>query len=462
MAAPRAQHPTHLTPQEKVQHHQGHALDLKMQSPFCLVPPEIWVIIFRLVLGDAPFGRREREAYVRLRSVCTLWKEAAAAPGLCPGLDVTLDDWVGESEPNSCRWVQSDVETRLAPWLAILNPIQPYVLRMRLLDGTQFNSTEVEQLTRLFLTTTPSPSSVALDDATTFAVFSYTSHYATVGQLQLYLNKKLDCYRGIQWLQRIFPNLKTLLINACWELGVTFKHPHLQCLTLTEMVGFPEDFQNLLQDLPSLRELKVRSPNAYYPDFGEVRGTTKVLSSIEVLVVTGESFAAEILSHFTFPCLKFLGFQAIGRVEDTDIAIRTYSEFLSRSRLTNCTISIRGQPTRSFFAAFVESLPPYARLHCNIQYFPSGEGVRPLGPSPVEEIYCPNLVWLDGPLLQRGNPAKIFVAPQSDAPGEEAKSRRKELEELGYFVEVCSLDTMESRLRSQVPWMSIDWKLWSI
>ncbi|KAH6902063.1 hypothetical protein BKA70DRAFT_1567935 [Coprinopsis sp. MPI-PUGE-AT-0042] len=445
MAAPRAQHPTHLTPQEKVQHHQGHALDLKMQSPFCLVPPEIWVIIFRLVLGDAPFGRREREAYVRLRSVCTLGRRLHAAPGLCPGLDVTLDDW-----------------TRLGPWLAILNPIQPYVLRMRLLDGTQFNSTEVEQLTRLFLTTTPSPSSVALDDATTFAVFSYTSYYATVGQLQLYLNKKLDCYRGIQWLQRIFPNLKTLLINACWELGVHFQTSPPPIPHSHRDGGLPRRLSKLLQDCPPCESSRSEAPNAYYPDFGEVRGTTKVLSSIEVLVVTGESFAAEILSHFTFPCLKFLGFQAIGRVEDTDIAIRTYSEFLSRSRLTNCTISIRGQPTRSFFAAFVESLPPYARLHCNIQYFPSGEGVRPLGPSPVEEIYCPNLVWLDGPLLQRGNPAKIFVAPQSDAPGEEAKSRRKELEELGYFVEVCSLDTMESRLRSQVPWMSIDWKLWSI
>ncbi|KAH6901328.1 hypothetical protein BKA70DRAFT_1436371 [Coprinopsis sp. MPI-PUGE-AT-0042] len=460
MAASRAQHPTHLTLQPRIKHHQGHGLDITMPSPIYFVPPEIWTIIFRLVLGVALFGRREREAYVRLRRVCTIWRDAAATPGLCKGLDITLNEWVGESEPGSCCWVQLDVEAKLAPWLAIINPAQPYFLHMQISDDSRFSSTEVEELTRLFLTTTPSPSAVALDDVSFVAVFLLTSHYPMVSQLELHLNGYLD-HRGIQWLQPIFPNLKALMIDACWELSTTFKHSNLQCLTLTGMAGLRNDFQDFLEDLPSLRELKVSKLNTTYPHSFQVNGTTKFLPSIEVLAVTAEDFVVEILSHFTCPSLKFLGLDAVGRFHNVDVSIRTYSEFLSRSRLTSCTISIRGNSTRFFFAAFVGSLPPYARLHCNVQVLPSSVRVRPFSPSPVE-IYCPNLAWLDGLVIPGDKPVKVFIPVQSNSPGEAAESRRRELRELGYFVEVCSLDTMESRLRSQVPWMSIDWKLWSI
>ncbi|KAH6885156.1 hypothetical protein BKA70DRAFT_1445235 [Coprinopsis sp. MPI-PUGE-AT-0042] len=81
------------------------------RSPVHGISPEVWVIIFGFVLGRESFRRHERKAYVCLRSVCTLWRRIAATPGLCTGLDILLDDWVGDLEAPLKR----DVKEKLAP-----------------------------------------------------------------------------------------------------------------------------------------------------------------------------------------------------------------------------------------------------------------------------------------------------------------------------------------------------------
>lgn len=432
--------------------------DPRNQPRARLVPPEIWVIIFKLVLGREPFRLREMKAYLRLRSVCRFWNDLATTSGICTGLDIALDDWVVGFDPSSYR---AYVEARLAPWLAIISPLQPYFLRMTCMHPYRLSVEALQQLTQLLMTTTPSPTAVMLDDATLPPILSSISSYDTITTVELFLRDDLDHYPRLQSLSQMLPKVETFIIGAQFRLTIRFQHTSLRCLILHDMRGSPEDLQSFLEGLPSLRELYVSNTSYHLPNLDQARRATKTLPSIEVLVISGEKLAEEILSHFTLPSLKFFGLEASDSVQDQDVAIWTYSDFLSRSCLTKCTVSIKGIPTYSFFTAFVESLPSYVLLHCCAYFMPSDEVVCLPSACRVEGIYCPNLGWLDGQAMQRDDtPFKISVL--SNRLGPEDKARRKQLEELGYVVEVDSMETIEAKLRSQVPRMSIDWDLWSL
>ncbi|KAH6901308.1 hypothetical protein BKA70DRAFT_1568651 [Coprinopsis sp. MPI-PUGE-AT-0042] len=424
-----------------------------VSSPVHRVPPEVWVIIFGFVLGREPFGQCERKAYACLRSVCMFWRKTAANQGLCTGLNIVLDDWVEDLAPP----VRRDVEEKLAPWLAIINPLQPYHLMMESEGSLAFSQEAFEEAIHYLLTTTPSLTTISINaDAILTAVLALTNRGDRVIRLDINLEEDVvNVNYRLRFLEHVFPNLDIFIFGSFYNYNIPFKHANLRRLVLTDiMTGFPEELSALLFYFPSLRELEVASTMDCDGIDDELVNPIR-LPSIEVLTIINESLAEEILGHIILPSLKFLALEAHGNPLDQDAAILTYTNFFSRSGFTNGTISVTGFPTKPFFAALIRNLPPDVLLHVGLETQLS-TSVNGAELHLVKEVFCPDLEWLEGwtNLKLPAFPAKIHVPSQLLEAGDAFKSRRRELEEIGYVVDACSTCAMEERLKAQVPWMS--------
>ncbi|KAH6901330.1 hypothetical protein BKA70DRAFT_1568661 [Coprinopsis sp. MPI-PUGE-AT-0042] len=423
------------------------------------VPPEILGIIFGFVLGREPFRGWQRKAYVCLRSVSSSWRRAAATPGLCTGLDISLDAWAEQWEAQGI----SSAEEGLAPWLAIISPTHPYHLMMTSLGRS---SEEVcDGFIRHILTTTPSPTNLSIlgTDVLPKILASTDSSYDRVNRLRVEHFGRTGV--NLARLDSVFPNLQTFVLHAAYDPNTMFKHSNLQCLVLDNLImGLADEFINILSSLPSLRELDIGTNGCGRPDIANAPLNIINLPSIEILAISGENLALEILCLLTLPSLKFFGLTVFGLgLPDRSADLHASLDFFSRSRLANSTISVVGIiTTTAFFASLVESLPPGSLLHVHIESLHERDDATAFKPGPVKQVFSSDLEWLEAwsELKRCDEPVKICIPVQSNAAGEEHQLRREELGELGYNVVTCSTRMMEEKLKSRVPWMSIDWDWW--
>lgn len=109
----------------------------------------------------------------------------------------------------------------------------------------------------------------------------------------------------------------------------------------------------------------------------------------------------------------------------------------------------------------MKNLPPENLLHVYLQLLPFCWNPAIFDPGLAKEIVCYDLEWLDvwSVVAPHENPGKISLLGNWDAAREGAGRWRKELGELGYIVENCARDATEDRLKSRVPWMSLDWRI---
>ncbi|KAH6902059.1 hypothetical protein BKA70DRAFT_1435226 [Coprinopsis sp. MPI-PUGE-AT-0042] len=364
------------------------------------------------VLGGEPFGKDERKVYARLQSVSTSWRRAAATPGLCPGLDIYLDAWAAMWDP----WEVSYAKERLARWLAILGPTQAYHLVIKSHGDAEEEGRD--GFIRHILTATPSPTNLSfIGDDILPTVLAFKDSHDRVIRLKVELQEVLDRHARLPFLEKVFPNLRTFVVDTVYNLDRPFKHGNLQCLVISDLtMGRADKFLKILSSLPSLRELKIGTEDDNHPD---IAGAPLDFPSIEVLAISGENLAVEMLSRFTLPSLKFFGLNAYGvNVPNQGTDLQAYLDFFSRSGLASSTISVIGSTKTLFFASLIENLPPETLLHVNLEYLDKRGGARVFETGPAKEIFSYDFEWLEygwSGLTRRDGPFNIFIPFQSDA-----------------------------------------------
>ncbi|KAH6901293.1 hypothetical protein BKA70DRAFT_692688 [Coprinopsis sp. MPI-PUGE-AT-0042] len=436
-----------------------HTIHSGIKSPVQRIPPEIWGIIFGFVLGPDPFSNVHRRAYTFLRSVCTLWRQVASTtPGLCTGISIVLDDWVKPGE----EAVQLQLQRKLSPWLAILNSNRPYELEVveKMQSYALLSEQDREGIMQYLLATAPSPTTLTISsDKLISAALALKTRRDTVTFLELGVEPDLD----IRHLEGIFPRLEGLTVSGFLNLDNPFPHPSLQSLTLQEFLsGSERQFLRLLEGLPCLRELKICASDIYEPDDDDVPSSAISFPSIEVLAVNGEDMAV-ILDYLTLPKLKFFGYETWGALDVVQRLERTFPEFFRRSHLANITVSMMGPVVKPLFATFVEGLPSNTRFHCSVSLKePRQKSHRTsFCADALKEVLCARLAWLDGwiDLKPCAKSTKVFLAAESEAEKKNAESRRDQLGELGYALEVCSRYDIRTALWASIPRVSMEWRV---
>ncbi|KAH6901339.1 hypothetical protein BKA70DRAFT_693355 [Coprinopsis sp. MPI-PUGE-AT-0042] len=457
-----------------------------LQAPIRSIPPEILGTIFRFIFGDEPFGILEYRTYGYLRSVCTTWKEVLASTlDLCKGLEVLLDGPPGHARL-SCGDGVLGFEEHLAPWLAIVSRNHPYHLVLGAEDDETFDDSEdgVPDLVHWILTTTPAPTVLSITHSQIFSlVYSWASSENKISHLTLIFDEELDRADLEEVLfEEAFPFLESLAIDAPIDFSSPICHTNIQALSLSNIYGPPEEFSGWLVDMPQLRELKICSQNLYPPigmgRFPFVSRIPLIHSAVEVLVLEGEDLML-LLEYLTFPSLKFFSLDAQGSLGEEDEVV---SSFFQRSCTgkRDFTASFQGRPSKHTFKLFLQNLPICTRLHYaldglivdeedededgddyNVENIPSD---IPYHAHHIAEIFfsksSADLSCLRGdPGRSPGSELIKLYLPMKVLVDEEVETRRKELREWGYALEILQADAFAKLLRSSIPPMTIEWDM---
>ncbi|KAH6901356.1 hypothetical protein BKA70DRAFT_1310445 [Coprinopsis sp. MPI-PUGE-AT-0042] len=421
------------------------------------IPSEIWAIVFAFVLGFDPFGPDERQAYNRLRSVCTTWRMiVATTPGLCPGLSI---EWNQFALP----WSMETFKTRYASWLSVISNNYPYYLVL----GDTWDDFHGEEPTSvihyLLCEATPTPTTLELHSSKILGrMLCMTDSCDTVIRLNVAPNYQDLEGNPLSRLPLIFPQLESFSTNTHTTLTNLFTSPHLRSLTLLGVLGLSGDLARVCEGLPSLRELMVSS-EVYLDD---LRSPPRVTldtplnhSGLETLIVIGQDFIP-VMNHFTLPSLKFFGLRLWEIDEDIPIIGNTLPAFFQRSCLFNLPVSLQGDCDEHSFAAVTRSLPPMTTLLLQLCVTPDGNNVDEGKPAPsppeldfsgIKDIVCfdglPVHKWRDQSSCDRA----IKVYMPADGMGEdETEALRKEMWEKSCIMELCS-----SRVAEDIPGLSL-------
>ncbi|KAH6902092.1 hypothetical protein BKA70DRAFT_1307244 [Coprinopsis sp. MPI-PUGE-AT-0042] len=427
------------------------------------IPPEIWLIVFRLVLGSDPFGREERRAYTHLRSACSTWRRIlASAHGLCSGLELDLAIWAGDLEGGN------SFKARLSPWLAIISQNRPYHLTIAPGESLELDM-YISMVRYLLCEATPTPTTLSIDS---FKVADSIFCLGDTCTSVIHLNVDSYDYLGdcdIYSLPLEFPQLQSFAARARTRFDTQIRHPHLQSLTLLDVVGASEDFALLCVDLPCLREARISCEDMYElaDPINPLKAPLTHLA-LEVILLEGEDIIP-LLAHLTLPSLKFLGMEAWGKSNGAEILESTLPAFIQRSRLSNLPVSLKGSCPAPLFASLTRSLPPATTLLLNF-HFTENEGPEEedywerISPTVtfrnINEMISLDLDWVHEcrALSLHGHGIKIY-APADALQKDEVGSLRKELTDKGFVLEKCTPDVMDGILSSTVPQMTISWEV---
>ncbi|KAH6901342.1 hypothetical protein BKA70DRAFT_1307155 [Coprinopsis sp. MPI-PUGE-AT-0042] len=425
------------------------------------IPPEIWSIVFRIVLGSNAFGPDERRAYTRLRSVCAAWRTTVATtPDLCSGLFIDR-----ENSPSS--FDKEAFKTKYDPWLTIVSLNHPY----HLVVGAGWDVLDEDDSASLahylLCEAGPKPTTVHVHSCTVFdGMLSITDICNNVIHLNVESKfQDLDRY-NISQLAVVFPQLESFATKACIMFDNLLSHPNLRSLTILDALGSSEDLARLCMGLPCLRELKI-STDDVLEDIPPIAALESPFthSALEILHLEGEDIVP-LVAHLTLPSLKFLGIKAWGMFEAGSVLEDTLPAFFQRSSIFNIPVALKGRCLRPFFAALTRSLPPATTLLLDF-YFMAEEGPErneissdTFLLSNIKEIVYFNLQWLHecGTLPSHSQLTKIY-APEKASRKEEVQQIEKHLSDKGYALEKCSPRVMDGILSLSVPHMTIEWEL---
>ncbi|KAH6912364.1 hypothetical protein BKA70DRAFT_1267312 [Coprinopsis sp. MPI-PUGE-AT-0042] len=402
-------------------------LCVNTKSSIRKIPPELLGIIFAFAVSTAPFNQFIDVAH--LRGVCSSWREAAlSTPGIWTDLTIDLDKWC------SAKTYDLDAQTRLRrfesdlkPWLAILTRKPSYHLTLTMSQKMKTAGRKEQapqmQLAQCLFSSSPQPGAITLESP--HAVFG-------IGLL--------DTSVGLA-----FPDLKALdvWIPLLLEPGPLFRHTSLLTLDLRDLMGPGEHLQQLIQEFPSLRELKLSSTR--YIKTGEQVPIKHTHHSLEKLILDGEDFLFAF-SHTSFPSLRVLvihGHQFTAYDDETP-HVNIFAETFSRSSTQPLLVALRGGFYPEFLTRLIQSLPPNSHL-----LFDTDEEDED-SPYNVEAIFCGrnavDLSWLQ--TLSRSLP--IYL-PTGFEDWEAGYSRQDQLRRHGFELEPVSNESAGSILRSLAP-----------
>ncbi|KAH6912363.1 hypothetical protein BKA70DRAFT_1267311 [Coprinopsis sp. MPI-PUGE-AT-0042] len=406
-------------------------LCINTRSPIRKIPPEILGVIFAFAVNTSPFNRFINVA--NLRGVCSSWRQAAlSTPGLWDALTIYLDKWCPtEIHGHDGQMLLSRFEEELRPWLAIVN--RTVTLR--------------------------SPLGMFGVNALASSGLTFSARKLTVAG---------SWKAKLRALGSVLPNLEALEVGNPLSLKSVppFRHPSLTTLQLSHLVGQGIYLRQLIQELPSLRELRLSSKD--YMSTEDVDTTSMVYThhSLEILFLDGEDFLP-CLRHLSFPSLRFLevyGHSFAG--SDTDmLRSGTLTRIFSNSSATKSTfISIRGEFDQPFLTQLAQSLPPHCNLLVDIdEDDENGLGaVVPIVSDNIEVIFCGrgavDLLWLSSAEPARkhlSRPLKVYI-PTGFGRWERGYSRQDELRSRGFELEPVSNEASGLMLRSLAPSFSKD------
>ncbi|KAH6883705.1 hypothetical protein BKA70DRAFT_1341908 [Coprinopsis sp. MPI-PUGE-AT-0042] len=391
-------------------------LCVKTRSPVRKIPPEILGVIFAFAVNTSPLNRFIDVA--NLRGVCSSWRQAAlSTPGLWDGLTIYLDKWC----PAEIRGLDEQMllgrfEEELRPWLAIVNRTPAYHLTLSLSKPRQLFNDAVEdqriQFGRYLLSATPQPGTVTLRsplgmfgvNALASSGLTCSARKPTVAGTWKAKLRALGSWGNPLSLKSVPP----------------FRHPSLTTLQLSHLVGQGIYLRQLIQELPSLRELRLSSKD----------------------YMSTEDDFLPCLRHLSFPSLRFL--EVYGHTG-------TLTRIFSNSSATKSTfISIRGEFDQPFLTQLAQSLPPHCNLLVDIdEDDENGLGaVVPIVSDNIEVIFCGrgtvDLLWLS-----------IYI-PTGFGRWERGYSRQDELRSRGFELEPVSNEASGLMLRSLAPSFSKD------
>ncbi|KAH6885142.1 hypothetical protein BKA70DRAFT_1337863 [Coprinopsis sp. MPI-PUGE-AT-0042] len=418
----------------------------------------------------------ERQTYTCLRSVCSSWRRVATAtPGLCTGLEIDIEKWLGYRilSSHDLEELLDAFKDDIDPWLSILSSTSPYHLNLTsgpgFHDDTRFmKDLEREAIVDYLLTTLTSPIFLSTPSSDIFwLIIDSDTYYPSVHYLNLDLF--FEVTPSLLRLSEKFPNLENLVVESKYSLAdFDTSHPNLRSLTLLDLETLAGDFAPFLGCLPTLRELKISSHEVVSPWPDAPRLTAPITHpTLEIIAIRGEDLIL-LLEYLVAPSLKFFGIEGWGWDDrESHTLVSMVSHFLERSHPANITVSMRGIFTSSFFNPFTQHLPASASLihlagNLKIQD-DEDEGDHRLTTSSVlfrsgtpKEIFCRDLRWIkEGVSLAPQNPSINILMPSH--PGNE--ELRSDLESWGYEVKVCSQHDMGRMIRATFPRMSIKWGL---
>ncbi|KAH6901280.1 hypothetical protein BKA70DRAFT_692097 [Coprinopsis sp. MPI-PUGE-AT-0042] len=443
-------------------------------SPIRSVPPELWGIIFGYALGAEPFGATERQTYTRLRSVCSSWRRVATAtPGLCTGLEIDIEKWLGYRilASHDLEELLEAFKDYIAPWMAILSCTSPYQLRLssepEFYGQTRFLKDPEREAIVTYLLTRPTNSiSLSMSSSDIFwLMVESMACYPSIASLNLNLFLKIS--PDLLSLPKRFPNLENLVVQSKFTLvDMPGLQGNLQSLTLLDLDAFSGEFAELLEGLPCLRELKIDSREMTTPSSDAPRLAAPIIHpTLEVIAIGGEDLIF-LLEYLAAPSLKFFGIHAWGWHDEDHTLVDIATLFLQRSRPADIAVSLKGDFRSSFFNPFTQILPGGTRLHLagdvNIRddededdHWRTTNSVLFRSGTP-REIFCHDLRWLrEGVSLAPQNPSINIFMP-NDPCNEEL---RIDLERGGYEVNVCSQYDMGRMIRAMFPRMTIKWDI---
>ncbi|KAH6883704.1 hypothetical protein BKA70DRAFT_1341905 [Coprinopsis sp. MPI-PUGE-AT-0042] len=377
------------------------------------IPPELLGIIFAFAVSTAPFNQFIDVAH--LRGVCSSWREAAlSTPGIWTDLTIDLD------------------KCDLKPWLAILTRKPSYHLTLTMSQKMKTAGRKEQapqmQLAQCLFSSSPQPGAITLESP--HAVFG-------IGLL--------DTSVGLA-----FPDLKALDVPL-------FRHTSLLTLDLRDLMGPGEHLQQLIQEFPSLRELKLSSTR--YIKTGEQVPIKHTYHSLEKLILDGEDFLFAF-SHTSFPSLRVLvihGHQFTAYDDETP-HVNIFAETFSRSSTQPLLVALRGGFYPEFLTRLIQSLPPNSHLLFDTdEEDEDSPCTASIASDNVEAIFCGrnavDLSWLSctQPARQTLSRSLPIYLPTGFEDWEAGYSRQDQLRRHGFELEPVSNESAGSILRSLAP-----------
>ncbi|KAH6883643.1 hypothetical protein BKA70DRAFT_1446649 [Coprinopsis sp. MPI-PUGE-AT-0042] len=439
---------------------------LRIKAPMRKVPQELLGIIFRFAL-HAPYNQyRDVEC---LRQVCSSWRHiATTTPGLWDRLNIDLDRWCGYkvSEYND-EELLLHLKERLAPWMCILSQTTPYHLNITSYRGPPSDDHHAAQQTLLvhhLLSSTPAPNVLTLSLRALHGILSYPSPLFHVVNMHVETDTKLY---GFGKIEHVLPCLEILLIDAPIDSSShALKHSSLQILHLGDLGATPLSFQEMMRELPTLRELKIACSSEVEPPYTTLANSPApyVHSSLQALIVEGEDLLF-LCAMVSFPNLLFIAIRGES-VITAAAALSKYvvPRFLVRTSSRGLTVILRGRFFQDFVTSLIQSLPPNSHLAiATFRIEGHGSNYHSIAPftiesDNVEQIFCTantrNLSWLgNGPARRSSSrplPIRLPIDPEG-ADNSQIESRREELESSGFILDSLAWDEIEPMICAVVP-----------
>ncbi|KAH6902118.1 hypothetical protein BKA70DRAFT_1307304 [Coprinopsis sp. MPI-PUGE-AT-0042] len=452
----------------------------RLRSPIRKMPFELLALVFGHVFGTDPFTQEQYHSFAYLRGTCKAWRNIVeTTPNLCRGLEISLDNinHFDRYRHSSVAWDAVQLQTMLAPWLAIVARSPRYHLTVKN-EGATLHSDNVKPILQHLILSHPRPETLKLaSHLATQTLFRLDARFPDVHFLKITGCEGYEFEGDMFHLVTLFPHLSNLIADCTMLIRhppPLFKPTKLRNLHLGDLVGEAAAFSHFLQAIPTLKELRLGSiAQSFFPEASSGPLAPGSHPSLETLILDGQDLFA-LLRDISFPLLRLFCLEGMKLTCPEVLQEHFIPNFLCRlqGRQVHLTVSLRGRLEPLIIAAFINHIPPRTRLHFDTEVILPGPIHWPAIDEPlstlsiesddVDEIFCTektgNLRWINRVYCRRASsqPIKLYI-PSITTEIEQVETRRSELRAWGYKLEVHPAEVLNSIFCSSIPHTDIDW-----